>query len=262
MTSFVKIENLNIHFDVSGSERGKSVILLHGWGTNLNTFDPVAVNLEKDFRVYKLDFPGFGQSEPPQTVWGVEDYTAFLEKFVQENKIIDPILIGHSFGGRVALLYSSRNKVAKLILVDAAGVKPKRPLKYYLKVYSYKLYKKILPLLIGKAKAEEIISQYRKQAGSSDYNNAVGIMRNILVKVVNEDLKHVMPLIKAPTLLIWGENDIATPVRDAKIMEQRIKDSGLVVLKNAGHFSFLDKTYEVNLIIGNFLETDKNKGVE
>jgi len=251
---FINIENLNIHFETVGDQQGEVIILLHGWGTDLSSFDPIANELEEKFKIYKLDFPGFGKSDPPQTVWGVEDYTKFLEKFVLENNISDPIIIGHSFGGRVALLYSSRNNVKKLILFDAAGVKPKRPLKYYIKVYSFKLFKKILPVIIGKTKADEKINQYRKQAGSSDYNNAVGIMRNILVKVVNEDLKHVMPNIKAPTLLIWGEHDTATPVSDAKIMEKLIKDSGLVVIKNAGHFSFLDKTYDVNLIVGSFLK--------
>ena len=251
---FINIENLNIHFETVGDQQGEVIILLHGWGTDLSSFDPIANELEEKFKIYKLDFPGFGKSDPPQTVWGVEDYTKFLEKFVLENNISDPIIIGHSFGGRVALLYSSRNNVKKLILFDAAGVKPKRPLKYYIKVYSFKLFKKILPVIIGKTKADEKINQYRKQTGSSDYNNAVGIMRNILVKVVNEDLKHVMPNIKAPTLLIWGEHDTATPVSDAKIMEKLIKDSGLVVIKNAGHFSFLDKTYDVNLIVGSFLK--------
>ena len=253
------IENLNIRFEIVGSQLGKDLILLHGWGTNLHTFDPIANELAKEFKIYKLDFPGFGESDPPKSVWGVENYTNFIEKFVQDNNINNPIIIGHSFGGRVALLYASRNEVSKLILIDAAGVKPKRTLKYFFKVYSYKIYKNFLPLLIGKTRANKNLYQYRKRVGSGDYNNSTGIMRNVLVKVVNEDLKHVMPKIKAPTLLIWGENDTATPIKDAKIMEQRIKDCGLVILKNAGHFSFLDKPYEVSLIINSFLGISKIK---
>ena len=251
------IDDIRVNYEKSGVQQGAEVILLHGWGSDLHTFAPVAAELEKNFTVYTLDFPGFGQSEPPASVWGVEDYTRMLESFVAQNGIADPILIGHSFGGRVALLYASRNRVRKMILVDAAGVKPRRPLKYYLKVYSFKLYKKILPLLVGKTKARERIEMRRRSAGSSDYNNARGVMRDILVKVVNEDLRHVMPAIKAPTLLVWGENDTATPVADARIMEKRIAGSGLVVLKNAGHFSFLEKPYEVNLIIDSFLGENK-----
>jgi pimeloyl-ACP methyl ester carboxylesterase len=254
---YLNIENLKIHFEVTGNQQGESIILLHGWGTNLHTFDPAVSELEKNFNVFKPDFPGFGKSDPPETAWGVEDYTKFVEKFVQMNRITNPSIIAHSFGGRVAILYASRNEVNKLVLIDAAGIRPDRPLKYYLKVYSYKLIKRLLPLLTGRKRAEEKIKRYREQAGSSDYNRAAGMMRNVLVKTVNEDLKHVMPQIKAPTLLIWGENDTATPVKDARIMERLIRGSGLVVLKNAGHFSFLDKTYEVKLILDSFFKPGK-----
>ncbi len=251
------IQGLNINSETSGTARGKDIILLHGWGSNLGLFRSLAKELQSNFNIYNLDFPGFGESDAPETVWGVEEYTTFIEAYVAHNNISNPIIIGHSFGGRVALVYASRSATNKLILIDAAGVKPKRPLKYYLKVYSFKLYKKLLPCFVGKQEAAKRIEQYRAKAGSSDYSSAQGIMRNILVKVVNEDLKHLMPKIEAPALLIWGENDTATPVRDAKIMEKLIKNSGLVVLKNAGHFSFLDKAYDVNLIIDNFLNEDK-----
>lgn len=254
------IKDLDINYEITGAKGGKDVILLHGWGSNMNLFKHIAGELQSNFRVYNLDFPGFGESSPPTTVWGVEEYTSFVEELVEKFKISNPIIIGHSFGGRVALMYASRNRTNKLILIDSAGVKPKRPLKYYIKVYSFKAYKKVLPLLIGDKKASEKIAQFRAKAGSSDYNSAKGIMQSILVKVVNEDLKYLMPKIDAPTLLIWGENDTATPVRDAKIMEKLIKNSGLVVLKNTGHFSFLDKAYDVDIIIDNFLNSDKIDG--
>ena len=254
---FIDVDGLSVHYEIVGSRQGGDVVLLHGWGSALDTFDAIVSVLEKNFTVYKLDFPGFGKSEPPKSVWGVNEYTSFIEKFIQLNNILNPIIIGHSFGGRVALLYASRNEVKKLILFNSAGIRPKRPLTYYVKIYAYKLYKRLLPVLIGKARANEKINQYRKRAGSSDYNNAAGIMRSILVKVVNEDLKHVLKTINAPTLLIWGENDTATPVSNAKIMERHIKDCGLVVLKNAGHFSYADKPHDARLIVDNFLTADK-----
>jgi pimeloyl-ACP methyl ester carboxylesterase len=257
--SNINIDNLNIHYELTGSASGKHIILLHGWGSNAAAFAFIIQALKENFNVYAIDFPGFGESPPPSEVWGVEDYTQFLESFVKKLEIKNPILLAHSFGGRVALLYSSRNEVNKLILVDAAGIKPTHSPKYYLKVYAYKLSKKILPFIIGKKRATAQIEAYRQKSGSSDYNQAKGIMRNILVKVVNEDLKRVMPDIKAPTLLIWGENDTATPLKDAKIMEKLIPDAGLAVLKGAGHFSFLDKRYEFNLIIDAFLTEDKCK---
>lgn len=251
-----KINGLKTRYKKTGE--GTTILLLHGWGCDLNIFEKVQSELEKKFQVYSIDFPGFGESEPPTEIWGVEEYTQFIETFIKTENIENPILIGHSFGGRVSILYSSRNKTEKIILVDSAGVKPKRKLKYYVKVYTYKGIKKTVNLIFSKQKANSILEKYRKKGGSSDYQNANGIMRNVLVKVVNEDLKHVMTKIQVPTLLIFGENDTATPVSDAKIMEKLIPDAGLVVLKNSGHYSFLEKLNEFLIITNNFLTTKKN----
>ncbi|QGY46847.1 alpha/beta fold hydrolase [Maribellus comscasis] len=249
------INGLNIRFKKTGE--GATVLLLHGWGCDLKIFERVQNELEKKFQVYSIDFPGFGESDPPKEIWGVEEYTQFIESFIKTENIKNPILIGHSFGGRVSILFSSRNKTEKVILVGSAGVKPKRKLKYYFKVYTYKTIKKIVLLLFSSQKANAILENYRKKNGSSDYQNANGIIRDILVKVVNEDLKHVMPKMKSPTLLIWGENDTETSVSDAKIMEKLIPDAGLVVLKNSGHYSFLEKLNEFLIIVNNFLTAKK-----
>jgi pimeloyl-ACP methyl ester carboxylesterase len=249
------INGLKITFKKTGE--GATIILLHGWGCDLNIFEKVQGELENKFQVYSIDFPGFGESEPPSEVWGVEEYTQFIETFIKTENIENPILIGHSFGGRVSILYSSRNKTEKIILVDSAGVKPTRKPKYYFKVYTFKILKRIVNMLFSKQKANTILDKYRSKSGSSDYQNANGIMRDILVKIVNEDLTHVMPKIKSPTLLIWGENDTATPVSDAKIMEKVIPDAGLVILKDSGHYSFLEKLNEFLIIINNFLTTKK-----
>ncbi|MBR5743808.1 MAG: alpha/beta hydrolase, partial [Muribaculaceae bacterium] len=161
--------------------------------------------------------------------------------------------IGHSFGGRVAILLGSRNQTDKIILVDAAGIRPKRSLKYYFKVYTFKAGKHLTRLLMGKEKAEARIEKMRKKAGSSDYNNASPRMRAILSKVVNEDLTDRLPLIKVPTLLVWGENDTATPLRDAKIMEREIPDAGLVVFPGCGHYSFLENPRQFAAVLRSFI---------
>jgi len=255
MRDYVTLNGVRLHYKVTGE--GRNVIVLHGWGCSIETVRSICQLLENDFRVYALDFPGFGKSSEPSSVWGSEEYTAIVEAFVGELQIDDPILIGHSHGGRVSILYASRNKTRKVILIDAAGVKPKRNIDYYLKVYSYKLAKKLAPILLGKEKARQKLEAYRKKKGSADYNAASGIMRQILVKLVNEDLRQVMHHIKAPTLLIWGENDTDTPLRSARIMKKKIKGSGLVVLKNAGHYSFLDDFYTFKAVLNSFLEKDK-----
>ena len=246
---------VTLQYNIVGD--GYPVILMHGWGCDHTTVASIERLLSPNFKVYNLDFPGFGGSSIPPAVWGVEEYTRLLETFVKDEGLKQrPILIGHSFGGRVSILYASRNATHKVILVDAAGVKPRRPLKYYLKVYSFKLWKKLLPLCVGSKRAGEIIESYRRKAGSADYNAIDGTMRDILVKVVNEDLKSVMPQIQCPVLLIWGKDDTATPLRDARIMEKLIPDAGLVAFDNAGHYSFLDRPYEFNAVVQKFLHED------
>ena len=250
---FIDIDNQKLRYEVSGE--GSPFILMHGWGCNLETVRSIAKTASQKHKVYNIDFPGFGQSPEPKAIWGVEEYTTLVENFAKKLGLQNPILAGHSFGGRVGLLYSSRNSVNKLILIDAAGVKPVRPLKYYIKVYAFKTGKFLINLTYPKAKAQAKIEKMRSKRGSADYNSASPRVKAILSKVVNEDLTHVMPDIKAPTLLIWGAKDTATPVRDAKIMEKLIPDAGLVVFEGAGHYSFLDNPFGFKSVLQSFLNS-------
>lgn len=254
MDKYIKLHGVNLHYRQSGS--GSPVILMHGWGCDLNALNLFERVGTEHNTVYNLDLPGFGQSTEPPTAWGIEEYTVLLEEFVNALGLENPVVLGHSFGGRVALLYASRNPVKRLVLVDAAGVKPRRTLKYYFKVFSYKLAKWIYPALVGREKAKEKIEQMRSRRGSYDYANSSPMMRQVMVKVVNSDLRHVMPRIKAPTMLIWGENDTATPMRDARIMKKLIPDAGLVSFPGAGHFSFIDNPYQSAATFRRFIAPD------
>ena len=245
-------DNLKVNITTKGN--GEPVFLLHGWGCNGEIFKSIQEVLATAYTTYSFDFPGFGASDEPTAVWGVEEYTRMVEQFAKDNGIERPALIGHSFGGRVSIVYASRNDVSRVMLVDAAGIKPKRPFKYYWKVYTFKTMKWLCNTFLPKAKAQAIIDKRRKGAGSSDYNNASPMMRAILSKVVNEDLKHLMPSIKAPTLLFWGNLDTATPLSDAKTMEKLIPDAGLVVAHGTGHFSFLENPGLFTAVIKNFFK--------
>lgn len=256
MEKDIDVNGHRLHYDESGPESGATIVLLHGWGCNHTTLASVRKLLEHKMHVYSLDLPGFGKTPEPSEVWGIERYTQFTEQALDALDIKNPIMLGHSFGGRISILLSSRNEVRKIILVDAAGVKPRHSLKWYFKVYSYKLAKRLYPLVMGKKKAQEHIEKARAKRGSSDYNNATPMMRAILSKCVNEDLCHVMPVIKAPTLLIWGENDTATPLADAKKMERLIPDAGLVSFPGCGHYSFLDNPHGFRAVINSFLQKE------
>lgn len=252
---FLESEGVKMHYRVSGE--GQPIVLMHGWGCKADTLASIeAVAVAAGCKVYNVDFPGFGSSTEPPFTWGVEEYTRLIETLIEKEGISNPMLLGHSFGGRVGILYSSRHSdVKKLILVDAAGIKPKRPLKYYLKVYSFKAQKKLAQLLLGKEGAQQRIDAMRAKRGSSDYAAASPMMRSILSKVVNEDLTDRLSAIKAPTLLIWGENDTATPIGDARIMAKNIPDAGLVSFPGCGHYSFLDNPGQFAAVLDSFLKS-------
>ena len=249
----IDIDGVKLHYTVEGS--GKPLILMHGWGCSHQTVASIAAVAAESHTVYNVDFPGFGESPEPPEVWGVEQYTRLIEEFARRLGLERPSLAGHSFGGRVGLLFASRGDVDKLILIDAAGVKPRRSLKYYYKVYSFKLMKRLMRLIFGPQGAERRIEAQRARRGSADYASSSPRMRAILSKVVNEDLKSVMPSIKAPTLLIWGEDDTATPMRDARTMERLIPDAGLVSFPGCGHYSFLDNRGQFAAVLRSFLNS-------
>jgi pimeloyl-ACP methyl ester carboxylesterase len=163
--------------------------------------------------------------------------------------------VGHSFGGRVSIMLSALHpdRVEKLVLVDSAGIRPKRALKYYFRVYRFKLLKRLFLLLTPGRDRDEKLDKFYKKYGSKDYRES-GSMRQTFVKVVNEDLRGYLHDIKCPTLLVWGEEDMDTPVSHAKIMEKEIPDAGLVVFKGAGHFSYLDRLGDFNIIVSRFFE--------
>ena len=244
-----EINDLNISYQVAGA--GDVVLLLHGWGGEAASFQPVFDWLTQFHKVYALDLPGFGKSQIPPTAWNTSDYAQFVIAFLERFCIPKAHFIGHSFGGRIAIIVSAEypEKVDKLILVDSAGIKPPRTAKYHLRVGLAKIGKLLRRCgRYGVLVADAIAAR----AGSKDYQNA-GAMRATLVKVVNQDLRPLLPRITASTLLIWGEDDKDTPISFGQIMEKEIPDAGLVVLKEAGHFSYLDKFPQFCRIVASFL---------
>ena len=245
-----EIKGLNISYQVAGE--GDVVLLLHGWGGEAASFQPVFEWLAASHRVYALDLPGFGKSQEPPTAWDTSDYAQFVTAFLAKFRIPKAHLIGHSFGGRISIILSAEHpeKVDKLILVDSAGIKPRRTARYYARVGIAKTGKWLRRC--GKY-GNHLANAVSQRTGSKDYRDA-GDMRATLVKVVNQDLRELLPHIAASTLLIWGENDKDTPVSFGRIMEKEIPDAGLVVLKEAGHFSYLDQFPQFCRIVASFLQ--------
>lgn len=245
----IEINGLKVSYLKKGESENK-ILLLHGWGCNKEIFKGITDFLSNFMEVYAIDFPGFGKSEEPKEVWGVDEYTDLVIKFIEKMNIKKLSLLGHSFGGRVIIKLVNRKdlnfEIDKLVLVDAAGIRhePKKTKKQ-------KFYKKVFPII--KRISPKLLNYIKTKVGSADYRNATPMMRDILVKSINEDLKNLIPNIKKSTLIIWGENDVDTPYSDAVYMNENIKDSGIVKIEKAGHFSFLENPYLVNKVLESFL---------
>ena len=253
MSKFITIDNIKIAYVEEGT--GKDVVLLHGWGQNKEMMGKIMEHLKEDFHVVALDFPGFGESDNPPVAWGVEDYEDLLHKFNQELNITKPILIGHSFGCRVAIRYAADypDDINKMVLTGAAGIRPKRGLDYHIKTKAYKAGKWMLKVTGQTDRLEEL----QKNSGSEDYRNAEGIMRPTFVKVVNDDISDILKDVKCSTLLVWGENDTAAPLWMGQQMEKEMPDAGLAVFENDDHFAYYNQADRFNKVLDIFLEKDK-----
>ncbi len=253
---YVEINGLNINYTDEGE--GCPVLLLHGWGSSLDVWVHIISFLKEKggFRIIALDFPGCGKTPLPEKPLVLEDYTNLVIAFCRYLNIENPIIFGHSNGGRVTLSMLGQGlfSAEKIVLFGSAGIKAKGDPKKTLKIASFKTAKFFLTLPGIKNFTGDILDRTRKHFGSSDYNNAPEVMRKTLVSLVNSDISHLLPNIPCPTLLIWGSNDTAVPVKDAQKMEKLIPDAGLCVLDGCSHFAFLERPGQVNLILDSFIK--------
>jgi pimeloyl-ACP methyl ester carboxylesterase len=249
-SSFITVRGIRIHYESVGS--GQPLLLLHGWGSSLDTFATLTADLQRFFRITAFDFPGHGGSDLPPTTWTVDDFVELTLDVMAELGIEQTAVLGHSFGGRVAIkLAASRPGIVdRLILVDAAGVPPRRTFGRVLRRGASRFANAMGRRLgwPGQAVRGAIV----RRIASPDYLNA-GPLRGTFLAIVKEDLRPYLARIACPTLLVWGESDEETPVADARTMEKLIPGARLLVLKNAGHFSYLDQYGRFRLAALEFL---------
>ena len=226
-------------------EGSRQVLLLHGWGCTTEHFRPIMQAMEKDYRMTVIDFPGHGKSGRPPKPWGVSDYADCVVDVMDQLGIEKCHLIAHSFGGRVSLHLAANRpeRVGKMVLTGCAGLKKPQTEEQKKRSADYQKKKKTLQGLeklpfFGKM-AEKALEKLRKQYGSADYNALDADMRQTFVKVISEDLSHLLPKIQASTLLVWGEKDQDTPLWMGQKMEKEIPDAGLVIFENDDHFAYL-----------------------
>lgn len=252
---FIDVKGLKIEYTEEGKADGIAVLLLHGWGASFDTYKGIMNALKDKCRLVAVNFPGCGNSETMAEPWNLEDYCDFCLEFMEKTRLQDPIIIGHSHGGRVALKLTAEKMVSpkKLVLLDSAGLIPKKSAKQKFRAKSFKAIKKVLSLPVIRNHSEGLLNKARAHYGSADYNAAPEVLRKTLVSLVNTDLRDILPNISASTLLIWGDKDTATPIEDARTIESLIPDAGLCVLEGTGHYSFLEKPYQAHKILQSFI---------
>ncbi len=220
---------------------GEDLLFLHGYLANKESFSRQISYFSKFYRVTALDFPGMGQAEPLTSPWSVGDYAVWAEEAMEELGIVRPRVIAHSFGGRVAVKLLARESFSRAVLTGCAGIVKKRGVKYRFRVKSYKICKKIAPEFA------------EKHFGSEEYRALSPVMRESYKKIVNEDLREEAARITVPVLFLHGERDEEVPLSSIRIYLGKIRGSKLKVLKNCGHFPFLDDPLAFNLAAEEFL---------
>ena len=251
----IVVKGIKTNYIKKGS--GENVVLLHGWGSSMAVFSQTAELLAENHTVYALDMPGCGLTEEPSVPLDAAGYVDFVLEFVRKMGIKKASFIGHSNGGRVIIKMASSDvlpiEIDKLVLIDSAGIKRKKNVWQKIKVMYFKLGKAILSTAAVKKLFPSALDSLKNKHGSKDYRNASPMMKECMVRLINEDLTDSLKNIKYPTLLIWGDRDTATPLSDGQKMEKLIPDAGLVVLKNTGHFSFLEQSFVYLNVISSFM---------
>lgn len=238
----------------SGSQ---TILLLHGWGVDGNLYHLLTDHLSAYCRVLVPDLPGFGGSEEPDRPYTPADFADFVLAFAEALGVTEVIGMGHSNGGRILIELLARDRcpltVKKAILLDSAGIPAKHSLPYYLRVYTFKCIKHVAALPGIRSLFPNAVEKAQKRFGSADYKQASPVMRQSMVIALKTDVTPLLSRIRVPTLLIWGKDDTATPLRDAKIMEQHIPDAGLVVLAG-GHYAFAESFGQCRRVLDSFLQ--------
>jgi pimeloyl-ACP methyl ester carboxylesterase len=252
----LQIDGLTVRAQVGG--QGPPVLLLHGWGGAIESFAPVLNDLHQSYTVIAFDLPGFGQSSLPPATWGSADYAHLTLQICERLRLDRPHLIGHSFGGQVAIQFAAAapERLGKLVLVCSAGIRTRPALSVRLKRTAARLGKWLGTY--GGGMGEKARAAIYRRVQSRDYASA-GPMRPTLVRVISEDLTPLLPRIVAPTLLLWGAQDRDVPVVAGQVMARLIPTAQLTVLEHAGHFAYLDQFDRFRLLVRRFLREPEER---
>lgn len=242
MDQQIVIKGTLVSFYSLNSQSEKSaIVFLHGWRSSKEVWKGIVSKLQNfDYPIYAIDLPGFGASPVPKNDFTISDYVSIVAEFIYKQHLEQVVLVGHSFGGRIGIRLAAQHSQAikKLVLVDSAGFATSNA-----KKSGYGLAAKLIKPFFKPIFMQGLRSRIYKFIGAEDYLATPGLQKTF-VNVVSEDLTKDMKQVVCPTLIITGENDKDTPPEFGRRMNSLIRDSKLVILKHAEHFSFLDNPPE------------------
>jgi pimeloyl-ACP methyl ester carboxylesterase len=255
-SSFIEIDGLQIRLLRSQPEAPSSsppVLVLHGWGASIDAVGSIVSGLGRSAEIVAVDLPGFGRSDPPTAPWTVGRYAAFVVQLAAALSLERFSVLGHSFGARIAIVLADEHpeKLERLLLTGAAGLRPRRRPSYYAKVGLAKVGR--LVAAVGGSPGRRLQAALRRRVASADWLAASEALRGTFRLVIAEDLTGRLSRIRVPTLLVWGEQDADTPLWMGERMERLIPDAGLVVLPGAGHYAYAERAGEFNRVAEHFL---------
>ncbi len=247
----ILIDGIRVNYlDLGDKGSDGAVLILQGWGTTAELYKGLAEHLAGYMRVLLPELPGFGKTPEPKRAFSADDYADFALAFLRALGITRVNLIGHSNGGRIMMKLCAREdagvRFEKLVFIDSAGIPAKKTLRKRLRQRLFKIGKLLLRPFPG------VLERYAGRHGSEDYRNASPLMRQTMVKLINEDFRPLMPKIRQPSLLVWGTCDRDTPIENARLMEKLIPDAGLVEVAGAGHYSYLEQPAFVYRVLDSF----------
>ena len=235
------VKGIKIREAIVGS--GDPVLMIHGWGADVSLLQPLAQHLAKqDYQLFMPELPGFGSSAKPTTAFSIFDYADFCKAYLDARGLERVYYFGHSLGGRIGLIMGSEHsaRINKMVLSNSAGLRAKPSLSSDMRIRLYRGIRNSLEHMGAKAVAENLRQSYNRRYGSADFLSACPIMRETLVKVVNQDLLAYARRVQVPTILIWGDRDQVTPHWMGQKLEAAIPDAALIVHAGAGHYAYLD----------------------
>ncbi len=236
-----------------------SLVFLHGWGGSWQSWYPILERLKKDFNLYAFDLPGFGK-ESIQIPYHLDNYVDFVVNLIKSNKIKNPILIGHSFGGTIVSKIAADKSIPLkgIILVNAAAIRHPYSLLQKINILVVSSIKKILSLPLIKNIMPPIQKTYYHLTRQQNIDYAAlkdnPLLQKTFQNIIKHDLSPVLSRIKIPTLIVWGENDISTLLSDGQKIHHLIPNSKLIIYPNTSHFSYLERQEEFTQDIIKFIK--------